>query len=288
MKPVKKLIALVMAIGMITINCMAYAAAPADSSITLLSPTRPIGEFSVPTRAIDDVVVIKGSAQFYQSGAGAYYYAYSGQSTVYSEAFANIKLPTSMNYANGTRHAFISLGIAGNGAAIDLGLINTGIGWKPVYNEVANGTGYGEIMHSYVAPSNATNAKIVVKPVSTTKVHMYIQFLNSSGQNVGTAFDQDISLRYGSFSSSGGNISCRYYRFASLVPNNGQDNQMDSSYMIGGQFTNLGLYNRNTSTYDTWGINTARVTDAWKVSPERITLSYGSNYDTFKIDHWST
>ena len=63
---------------------------------------------------------------------------------------------------------------------------------------------------------------------------------------------------------------------------------MDSSYMIGGQFTNLGLYNRNTSTYDTWGINTARVTDAWKVSPERITLSYGSNYDTFKIDHWST
>lgn len=143
-------------------------------------------------------------------------------------------------------------------------------------------------MHSYVAPSNATNAKIVVKPVSTTKVHMYIQFLNSSGQNVGTAFDQDISLRYGSFSSSGGNISCRYYRFASLVPNNGQDNQMDSSYMIGGQFTNLGLYNRNTSTYDTWGINTARVTDAWKVSPERITLSYGSNYDTFKIDHWST
>lgn len=44
--------------------------------------------------------------------------------------------------------------------------------------------------------------------------------------------------------------------------------------MIGGQFTNLGLYNRNTSTYDTWGINTARVTDAWKVSPERITLSY--------------
>ena len=75
MKLVKKLIALVMAIGMITINCMAYAAAPADSSITLLSPTRPIGEFSVPTRAIDDVVVIKGSAQFYQSGAGAYYYA---------------------------------------------------------------------------------------------------------------------------------------------------------------------------------------------------------------------
>lgn len=55
MKLVKKLIALVMAIGMITINCMAYAAAPADSSITLLSPTRPIGEFSVPTRAIDDV-----------------------------------------------------------------------------------------------------------------------------------------------------------------------------------------------------------------------------------------
>lgn len=44
MKTFKRHIALVMAIGMITVNCMAYAAVPVDG-ITLLSPTRPIGEF---------------------------------------------------------------------------------------------------------------------------------------------------------------------------------------------------------------------------------------------------
>lgn len=284
MKTFKKLIALVMAIGMLTVNCTSYAAVTGNR-IPILTPTRLIGEFDVSPMAVDDVQSLKNGALFHETGVGAHYYVYSGQSTVYSEAFANIKLPTSMNYANGTRHAFISLGIAGTGVAIDLGLINTGNGWKPVYNEVANGTGYGEIMHNYVAPSSATNAKIVVKPVSTTKVHMYIQFLNSSGQNVGTAFDQDITLQHSSFTSSGGIISCRYYRFASLVPNNGQDNQTDGSRMTGGQFINLGLYNRNTSTYDTWGVPTARVTNAWMVSPDHISVTCGNNYDTFNITH---
>lgn len=55
--------------------------------------------------------------------------------------------------------------------------------------------------------------------------------------------------------------------------------------MIGGQFLNLGIYNRNTSTYDTWGIEIARVTSAYRVHPEHISLNYGINYDTFNINH---
>lgn len=293
MKSLKKVFALILVVCVFASTCLAaeqsdpvgVPISPSGSigDIVSISPTGTIGEFA-ETRAIDQIVSIKGSPLFNESNHGAYYYAFSGASTTYSEAFANIKLPTSMNYANGTRHAFISLGIYGSKHGIDLGIMNTGSGWYPVYYDVTVG---GEVFPAYTAPSNATNAKIVVKPVNNTTVHMYVQFLNSSGANVGTPFDKDIRVQAGNLTGTAGNISCRFYRFASLVPNNGVDNQRDSSYMLGGQFTNLGLYNKNSRAYDTWGIGTARVTNAWKCSPERITLSYTANSDTFKIDHWA-
>lgn len=75
---------------------------------------------------------------------------------------------------------------------------------------------------------------------------------------------------------------CRYYRFASLVPL-ATDNQSDGTYMIDGQITNCQLY--NGSNYVSWGIGTARVTNAWKVSSSKITLSYTTYNDTFNIRH---
>lgn len=284
MKAIRRLIAIIMAIAMITVSCICYATA-SGTRIPISTPTRVFGGQYMPMPASNYVDNIVGNAPYVDTNIGAYYYVYSGLSTTYSEAFANIKLPTSLNLANGTRHACISLGIAGDGVAIDLGLINVGNGWTPVYNEVLGTGGVGELFPEYTAPSTATNAKIVVKPVNSNTVHMYIQFLNASGQNVGTTSDRDITLEGSSFNSSGTYIPCQYYRFASLIPAGCPDNQSDGSYMIGGQFINLGLYNRNTSTYDTWGIETARVVSAYRVHPEHISLNYGSNYDTFNINH---
>ncbi len=233
--------------------------------------------------AIDELVIIKGSAMFHETGKGAHYYAFSSYSTTYQEAFANIKLPTSFNNANNTRNGYISLGIFGIAHGIDLGLKNDGNGWYPFSYDV----GYDFVEYNYCrAPSNATNAIITVNPVNSTTVRMYVQFLNSNGNNVGTMFEQNISVSSGNLQNNSGYISCRFYRFASLVPK-GSDNQQDCSNMLGGRFTNLGLYNRNTSSYDTWGISTNRVTNAWKVSPERMSLSYTSHNDTFGIDHWA-
>lgn len=270
------LVALTLSVPCLAINQQDY----------ISTPTGIIGEFP-DSHAIDQVVVIKGKQLFSEEGKGAYYYVFSGMSTLYSEAFANIKLPTQFNNANGTRNGYISLGIYGSKHGIDLGLRNTGNGWHPYSNDVIPGANDFRTYEAYGAPSNATNAIIVVKPVNTTTVHMYVQFLNSSGNNVGTPFDQDISVKSGNLTTSSGVISCRYYRFASLVPRD-YDNQMDSSYMLGGQFTNLKLYNRNTKRYVDWGISTSTVTDAWKVSPERMGLTYTATSDTFRIDHWST
>ncbi len=170
-------------------------------------------------------------------------------------------------------------GIYGSKHGIDLGLQNTGSGWSPCFYDVG---GTFSTFDKYKAPSTATNAIVVVKPVNTTTVHMYIQFKNSSGANVGSTFDRDIKVSSGNLVSSGNKISCRYYRFASLVPT-GSDNQSDGTYMTGGQFTNCQLHNR--SNYVSWGINTDRVTNAWKVSSSKITLSYTTYNDTFNIRH---
>lgn len=238
-----------------------------------------INESGIAPAAIDDVAVIKGSALFTENGVGAHYYAYSGYSNTYTEAFANIKLPTGFNNNNGARNGYISLGITGSVHGIDMGLGNDGSGWHPIVYDVGNKfTAFSE----YTAPSNATNALITVKPVNSTTVHLYIQFLNSSGANVGRAFDRDITVESGNLVSSGGKMMCRYYRFASLVPV-GTDNQSDGTYMTGGQIMNCQLY--NGSNYVSWGINTARVTNAWKVSSNKISLSYTTYNDIFAIRH---
>lgn len=248
-----------------------------------LTPTGTISNEGINTAVIDGLVVLKGSCMFHETGVGAYYYAFSGYNNTYQEAFANIKLPTSFNNASNTRNGYIALGIYGSKHGIDLGLKNDGNGWYPCSYDVGNTF---RDFASYRAPSTATNAIITVNPVSTTSVHMYVQFKNANGANVGTTFNQTIPVASNNLVSSGGKIQCRFYRFASLVPK-GTDNQKDSSYMLGGKFSIVKLYNRGTSAYDTWGISTARVQNAWLNSPERISVSYTASSDTFKIDHWN-
>lgn len=242
--------------------------------------TAPFGTVPVFTRAIDSLSVIKGSVSFYETGVGAHYYAFGAKSTTYSEAFANIKLPTSLNV--GERNAYISLGISGDLRGVDLGITNTGNGWMPVYYDGYGGT--FATYPSYIAPSTATNAIITVTVVDTTTIQMYVKFVDASGNNVGTTFWKQLPIEAGNFSSVGGKVNCQFYRFASLVPRGSTDNQKDSTYMLNGQFTNCQLY--NGSSYVSWGIGNNTMVNVWKVSPERISLSYSGTTDTFSIDHW--
>lgn len=238
------------------------------------------------------VTIIKGTSMFQELDVGAHYYAFSPVTANYQEAFANIKLPTGFKNTpttgsptNYTRNGYISLGIQGSVRGIDLGLCrDSNTTWHPYYYDIYGGT--FKPYPAYAAPSNATNAIIVVKPVDTTHVKMYIQFTDASGANVGTAFDQAITVKSGNLTMSGGNVSCRFYRFASLVPTVKNTNNMDSTYMIGAQFTNLLMYNRQSKAYESWGMGTSLVQNAWKIYAPRMGLAYSGNTDTFDIDHW--
>lgn len=239
-------------------------------------------------RAIDDVVVIKGSTPGWpEINVGAHYYAFSPFTTTHEEAYTRVKLPTSYNNASGTRIGYISLGVFGSqgNLGIDLGLRNAGSGWHPYSYDVKGGNFI--VYDTYTQPT-AKDAVIVVTPLSTTKIRMYVQFKDASGNDVGNPFYEDINIAAGNLAMVNGVIACYYYRFASLInlPHL-PDNQMDSSYMLGGNFNGLALYNRNTHVYENWGINTSLINQAWKVSPERIYFSYNSTTDYFDIDHWS-
>jgi hypothetical protein len=242
-----------------------------------------------------DVSCIKSPSFFTpEMNNGAHYYAGAEYSSKYQEAFANIKLPTSYNNASNNRNGCIAFGIYGSVKGIDMGLKNEGSGWFPVVydphmNTVNSAINAEHRFTTYTAPSTATNAIITVNPVSVTSVRMYVQFKDANGNNVGTTFDQTIDVAPGNLTAdNAGNILCRFYRFASLIPVSGYtDNLQDSSYMLGGEFTNAHLYNRQTQSYETWGIYTNRVVSAWIVYPTRCWLSCTTTGEAFTIDHWS-
>ncbi len=233
---------------------------------------------------------------------GAHYYAYSPvlSTSVYTEAFANIVLPTafqnipigvSAQYAS--RNGYICLGLrgqrpSGDSSGVDIGLLNTGNGWRPFYYDVASGedeaTDYSEDFSDYIASSSATNAIIVVKPMGATSVGLYVRFVNSAGTTLLT-FDQTLPVNYRASWS-------QYYRFASLIPSLSTASSIntDSTYMLGGQFTNLGLYNQSTGVYYPWGLYSTSpelISDYWTVYHPRCNVTYTNNSDSFTIDHWA-
>lgn len=225
------------------------------------------------------VEVIKGEAFFSETSAGSHYYAFSEQSSTYTEAFVNIVLPTSFDN-KGRRNGYISLGVMGTNYGIDIGLKNDGTGWRP-YSWDRNLA--WEEYTDYMAPATATNAIMGVRPTGTDSVLVYIQFKNASNVNVGNEFSKTIKTGAG-FQKSGDRYICRFYRFASLVPKLGMtDNRYDGSYMRGGKFTNCQLY--DGSKYHCWGITSTPMVDVWKVYPNQIALTWTQYNDIFNINH---
>ncbi len=240
---------------------------------------------------------IKGTAIFEEEGHGAHYYAFSDDlyTTTYSEAFANIVLPTtfqnipsdgSAQYSR--RNGFISLGIYGSGNGVDLGIVNKGNGWMPCYYDTKAydiyGNHYGAEFSSYMANSSATNAIIVAKPINSSTVGLYVQFLDANGNQVVEFSRNNLPVVSRTWS--------KYYRFASLVqdlPQTAPDDRTDGTYMLGGSFTNLALYNTTASSYYPWGIWTTSpatlIHDAWIMYYPKCQVSTTNNSDSFSIDH---
>ena len=283
MKYFKKILSCFTAILLLTTLCLPSAMAAQTLPLGLPPDSYPHTSVAPCSREDYSIKQIKGKINFTEA-AGGFYYAYSPMSTTYQSCFVNVLLPTGFNRA-GVRNAYISLGISGSKHGIDLGICNQGSGWMPYSNDLREGTSTNPAFRTYpgyVAPSTAKSAQITAKPVSTTKVHLYVQFQDANGNNVGTAFDKDISVASGNLTMSGGKINCKFFRFASLVPTT-EDDQADGSYMTGGMFRYCQLY--NGSKYVSWGIGTNTVSDCFIHSTSHITLSYSRQNDTFNIRH---
>ena len=206
------------------------------------------------------------------------------------------------------RNAYISLGIYGSAISpldggptaggVDMGIGNTGDGWHPVMldtipyakvgeQELTYGTHYGteyakahKNEPAYTAPSDATNAIIIVKPINESTVEMSVQFKRGN-TNVGNTFKKQLKV----VTRTAWN---RYYRFASLVPLTRSMDLSDSTYMLGTQFTNLGIH--NGSAYERWGSvkESPLCVSAWAMHFPKCQLSKQSVLgEEIRIDHWA-
>lgn len=228
---------------------------------------------------VNDAVVIKNRDwDGYEKGAGAYYIAYSPYATGYSKVTSYIILPYSLDTRGGKRNAYISLGVLGINGFIDLGIMNSGDGWKPYYNKNGNFLSFPQ----YTASSNVKIIGIEIDVTSNRRINFAISFRDIN-YNILNSFsivlDASDILEY-----ENGKVKNRFYRFASLVNVSGYDNQNDHTYMINGTFSKLCIVVNNQAKE--WGISSNYIDVAWLVSSRRIEFGHNADHESFSIRHY--
>ena len=228
---------------------------------------------------IDDVEVLKNRAWVdHGNKTGAHYYAYSPYTTGYSRVTTYVKLPKKLFTKGGSRKAYISFGVGGSSGSIDMGIMNSGNGWYPYHYDV-NKTEF-KAYKNYFEPYGTEFVALDLEIIPERIIIFAVSFRDSNNDVMSffsVRIDASHTLIY-----ENGRVKNRFYRFASLIPE-GEDNQNDGTYMIGGQFTNLVIV-RNNFGYD-WGIAGEDIDVAWKVSTKRIHFSYDNKNDYFDIAH---
>ncbi len=263
-------------------------------------------------RYIGEKYALKGNVANIQQeqNRGSHYYVFSPLYSTYTtpyygEAYTRVQLPTSIDrgmdsQGNGLRNGFISLGIFGSlgNYGIDMGIQYTEDGWRPYVYDTFKATeknpqetGYYWFDDKFTIPDSkgATEAVMVATPIDTTTVQFYVQFKDANGNEFYSSKDpffKLVPIKANNIATPGGIPACFYYRFASLVNiDENNDNQNDGTKMLGGNFNGLALYNTATRKYEDWGISTNLVEKAWKVTPECVSVSWTSNSETFNINH---
>ena len=239
---------------------------------------------NIISELIDDSLVIKNKAwEGYEKNVGAYYIAYSPISRRFKRASGIIQLPASLNTNDGKRNAYISFGIRGfKDYFVDMGIMNSGDGWKPYYSKNGSLTSFPE----YSAIEGVKYVEIEVELFlgsSLSGIGFYLHFMN----------DNLIYLKYFSVviiprdivnNKIGGN-ELRFYRFASLVNIDGvPDDQNDLTYMINGGFTKLTIVVNGSKR--SWGISGDYIETSWLVSSSKIEFSHADDHESFSIKHY--
>ena len=227
----------------------------------------------------NDAVVLKNRVwDGYQTNIGAHYYAYSPYSTEYSIVTTYIKLPNQLYIMKGKRIAYISLGVLGLYGAIELGIANTGNGWYPYYYD--NNTTKSQTYTNFNVPLMTKIIAIQIE-VNSRRIIIFSLSCRTSSLQIINSFQVKISATH-LLVYENNKVKFRFFRFVKLSPT-GVDNQNDGTFMIGGQFTELTII-KNGFGRD-WGLNTDDIDVAWKVSSQKIQISYDDRTDIFDIKH---
>lgn len=230
---------------------------------------------------IDDAKIIKNRVwDGYQKNTGAHYYVYSPYKTGYSKVTSYIELPKDLNTNNGKRNAYISFGVLGLYGSIDIGIMNSGKGWLPYYNDINKGNFV--TFQDYIAPTGTTIIGIEIDVTYSKKIFVSFSFRNSN-LAILKSTSKPIEIKASHILVYENNkVKFRFFRFASLCPD-GKDNQNDGTYMLGGKFTGLTIVNNGKA--ESWGISSDNVDVAWLVSSRKISYKYNGNEESFSISH---
>ena len=218
-----------------------------------------------------------------KKGSGAYYIAYSPFRDDYTRVTSHVRLPTKIETNNGKRTGFISFGIQGQYGYIDMGIMNSGNGWKPYYND------NGEIK-SYDDRTANEDVKIItldICEIKKKKIVFAVKFRDSDGNEMSDTFWHHIYSSHIFEGNEEDRPNLRLYRFVSLVNNKDKgypDDQKDGTALINGTFSEIkvvvGRHQYN------WGINEAYIEASWKVSPKKIEINSYALEDNFSIKYY--
>lgn len=223
--------------------------------------------------------------------AGAHYYARGPHGGAYEKARAVANLQNVQLNTSGRRVGCISLSVAGDYGAVDMGLENEGdgAGW------FTHRYGHGSVACTYsgdkvFVPDSVSSVTIETKAVREDGLDVVKADFIWSGKVMGhfaCSFPANKLFKL----DSAGRPMVRYCRFMSLIPQDRFDrtpdvDYNDGSYMKNAQFTNLELLNRSTNTWEPW--DTGKLDYIWSVQGWNISqCSIGSTSNGMVVDSFS-
>ena len=234
---------------------------------------------------IYETEIIKNKILYdYKKGSGAYYIAYSPFRDDYTRVTSYVRLPTFVETNDGKRDGFISFGIQGQYGYIDMGIMNSGKGWKPYYDDNGDLISYDD----FISFEDVKYIALDIEIYSKKNVKFSISFRDSNKEIIN---DKRFSITLYCSHIFEGNLeekpNLRFYRFVSLVNNKDKgvpDNQKDKTAMIEGAFSGLVIMVDNIGKK--WGIDEPYVEASWKVSSKKIEFGYGKDFDNFSIKYY--
>lgn len=214
---------------------------------------------------------------------GGYYYAFTDECSENSKISGLIQLPDSINTNNGKRNAYIVLGVESKKNKINIGLINSGTGWRPFKERLIKKD--MKVFNEY----NNKNNKFIKIEVEVKKerqsiyqiVGSFIFYDSNKNQldHKNITLDASEDLEY-----EGNKAKFSFFRCMSLVPlETVKDDIGDGTYISNGKISELYITKNNRA--EPWGIDSNNIKYYYKVHPETVKVIADDFGETFSITH---